>query len=52
MKIPDFVREKRKQYRMTQRDLAERAGGGLRFIRELEGGKRTLRMGRTVHRGE
>ncbi|MBQ7178002.1 MAG: helix-turn-helix transcriptional regulator [Victivallales bacterium] len=44
MKIPDFVREKRKQYRMTQRDLAERAGVGLRFIRELEGGKRTLRM--------
>ena len=29
---------------MTQRDLAERAGVGLRFIRELEGGKRTLRM--------
>ncbi len=44
MKLSDFVREKRKQYRMTQRDLAERAGVGLRFIRELEGGKRTLRM--------
>ena len=44
MRLSDFVREKRKQYKMTQRDLAERAGVGLRFIRELEGGKRTLRM--------
>ena len=44
MRLSDFVCEKRKQYRMTQRDLAERAGVGLRFIRELESGKRTLRM--------
>ncbi len=44
MRLSDFVREKRKQYKMTQRDLAERAGVGLRFIRELEGSKRTLRM--------
>jgi len=44
MRLSDFVREKRKQYKMTQRDLAERAGVGLRFIRELESGKRTLRM--------
>ncbi len=44
MRLSDFVREKRQQYKMTPRDLAERAGVGLRFIRELEGGKRTLRM--------
>ncbi|MBR6057055.1 MAG: helix-turn-helix transcriptional regulator [Victivallales bacterium] len=29
---------------MTQRELADRAGVGLRFIRELETGKPTLRM--------
>ena len=29
---------------MTQVDLAERAGVGLRFVRDLEQGKRTLRM--------
>ena len=44
MNIADFVRQKRKLYKMTQRDLADRAGVGLRFIRELEGGKPTLRM--------
>ena len=44
MNIADFVRQKRKLYKMTQRDLADRAGVGLRFIRELEGGKPTLRL--------
>ena len=29
---------------MTQQNLADRAGVGLRFIRELEAGKPTLRM--------
>lgn len=29
---------------MTQEELAEKAGVGLRFIRELEQGKETLRM--------
>jgi len=44
MTIADFVRQQRKHYRMTQRNLADRAGVGIRFIRELEGGKPTLRM--------
>ena len=44
MTIADFVRQKRKQYKITQRDLADRAGVGIRFIRELEAGKPTLRM--------
>ncbi len=44
MTIADFVRQQRKQYKMTQRNLADRAGVGIRFIRELEGGKPTLRM--------
>ena len=44
MTIADFVRQKRKYYKLTQRDLADRAGVGLRFIRELEAGKPTLRL--------
>ncbi|MEC5147897.1 DUF1508 domain-containing protein [Chitinophaga sp. 212800010-3] len=40
-----FVREKRRQMRLTQEELAFKAGVGLRFIRELEGGEKdTLRI--------
>lgn len=34
----------RKAHGLTQEDLALKAGVGLRFVRELEQGKRTLRM--------
>lgn len=34
----------RKQYELTQIGLSEKAGVGLRFVRELEQGKQTLRM--------
>jgi len=44
MEIKDFVRQQRKLHKLTQRDLADRAGVGIRFIRELEAGKPTLRM--------
>lgn len=44
MKLADFIRQKRKLNKLTQKDLADKAGVGLRFIRELEGGKPTLRM--------
>ena len=44
MEIPEFVREQRKRHGMTQLELAERAGVGIRFIRELEAGKPTLRL--------
>ena len=44
MTISEFVRRQRKQYKMTQQNLADRAGVGIRFIRELEAGKPTLRM--------
>ena len=38
------VETQRKLNRMTQRDLAEKAGVGIHFIRDLEQGKKTLRM--------
>ena len=44
MTVSEFVRQHRKQYNMTQQELADRAGVGLRFLRELEAGKPTLRM--------
>lgn len=42
--ISAFVKEKRKMYNLTQVDLAEKSGVGLRFVRELEQGKPTLRL--------
>jgi y4mF family transcriptional regulator len=39
-----FIKNRRKQLGMTQVDLAERAGVGLRFVRDLEQGKQTLRL--------
>ena len=42
--LSDFVKQKRKSTGLTQEDLSLKAGVGLRFIRELEQGKPTLRM--------
>ena len=42
--IASFVKYNRNKNRMTQEDLAAKAGVGLRFIRDLEQGKETLRM--------
>jgi len=42
--IASFVKEKRKKLNLTQIDLAEKAGVGIRFIRELEQGKETLQL--------
>lgn len=42
--IAHFVRDQRNRLNLSQEDLAERAGVGLRFIRELEGGKQTMRI--------
>lgn len=39
-----FVRERRKAEGLTQADLASVAGVGRRFVSELEGGKRSLRL--------
>jgi len=43
-RIQSFIKKQRKLHGMTQADLARRAGVGLRFIRELEQGKITLKM--------
>jgi y4mF family transcriptional regulator len=43
MEINNFVREKRKKEKLTQPQLALKTSVGLRFIRELEKGKKTLR---------
>ena len=42
--IATFIKEKRKQLKLTQPELAERAGVGLRFVRELEQGKQSVRL--------
>lgn len=38
------VKAMRKQYGLTQEDLSAKAGVGLRFVRDLEQGKSTLRI--------
>ena len=43
MEINNFVKEKRKKEKLTQPQLALKTSVGLRFIRELEKGKETLR---------
>lgn len=42
--LAEFVKERRKLLNITQLELSERSGTGLRFIRELEQGKTTLRL--------
>lgn len=42
--LSDFLKDKRKKLNLTQQQLAEKAGVGIRFVRDLEQGKSTLRM--------
>ena len=44
MIIGQKVKELRKRVGLTQEDLATRSGVGLRFVRELEQGKNTVRV--------
>jgi y4mF family transcriptional regulator len=39
-----FVKQKRKFAKITQVELAEKADVGLKFVRDLEQGKKSLRM--------
>jgi len=42
--LGQYLRKERKLAHLTQQELAEKAGVGLRFIREFEQGKQTLRL--------
>lgn len=42
--VAAFVKNKRRFLKLTQPQLADKAGVGLRFIRELEQDKTSLRM--------
>ena len=44
MTLSAHIKQKRKKYGLTQVELAMRAGVGLRFVRDMEQGKRSLRM--------
>lgn len=39
-----FIKQKRNETNLTQLELAEKAGVGIRFIRDLEQGKKALRL--------
>ena len=40
MTVKDFIKIKRVEVKLTQPELAAKAGVGLRFIREIEQGKK------------
>jgi y4mF family transcriptional regulator len=42
--LSSFVKMKRKETKLTQIEMAEKAGVGLNFVRDLEQNKKTLRM--------
>ena len=42
--LSKYVKQKRKQFGLTQVDLSQKSGVGLRFVRELEQGKPSLRL--------
>ncbi len=44
MEIGKKVKELRKKSKLTQIEFAKRVGVGLRFVRELEQGKPTVRL--------
>lgn len=44
MKLNEFVKESRKKLKLNQAELALKCHVGLRFMRELEQGKKSLRM--------
>ena len=43
-RIGNYIKEERKKAGLTQEEFAMRAGLGLRFVRELEQGKETVRL--------
>lgn len=43
-RLAQYIKAKRKEFGLTQVDLSQKSGVGLRFVRELEQGKGTLRL--------
>ena len=43
-RIGKYIKEERKKAGLTQEEFAMRSGLGLRFVRELEQGKETVRL--------
>ena len=42
--ISEYIKTERKKAGLTQEEFALRSGLGLRFVRELEQGKKTVRL--------
>ena len=42
--IGKFIKQKRKEAHLTQEDFAMKSGLGLKFVRDLEQGKKTVRL--------
>lgn len=42
--LSEYVKQMRKEHNLTQVELSEKSGVGLRFVRELEQGKQTLHL--------
>lgn len=43
-RIGEYIKQERKKAGLTQEEFAMRSGLGIRFIRELEQGKETVRL--------
>ena len=43
-RLSDFVKERRKEVKLTQEEFAERAGVALTVVRKIEQGKTNLNM--------
>ena len=43
-KLATYIKAKRKEFGLTQEELSLKSGVGLRFVRDMEQGKETLRM--------
>lgn len=43
-RLAKYVKAKRKEFGLSQVELSQKSGVGLRFVRELEQGKETLRL--------
>jgi len=44
-----MIQKKRKAFRLTQQEAAGMCNVGIRFLSELENGKKTLQIGKVLH---